>query len=372
MKNSFCSVFHLFLFYFLLFGRFIIFRCLLAIFYCFVVLLFFAIFWCCCLLLVAKGRLRHAVIDFASRGVHNALPGAEVITAVQPHLVVRVAEVLDAVGQPRANAAVSRARPLLGLDDSGLCSLDNSRFDGRRLDSSGLRRRLNRRRGNLGRFRSGLLEVFDALGLRLFRVLRRLGVGLVEFLGRLSNSLLLFLDALRFREFNGLLRSSLANSRRRSDCRNGRNGVGRVELRAELLVELLVRSFLRLGSPALSRERHGLRHDNLLAVRVFRVNRARKDVRAVHQLRGGVLNLLLSLAGDELFPAVGESVLQRHLDPATRLAELRRLNALRRAARLFRDDFRAVLHLLLGLERRLLDDFEQVGALKLLERGEHG
>ena len=260
--------------------------------------------------------------------------------------------------------------------------LDDSRLDGRldngldnRLDNRRLRRRLNGRRGNLalGRFRRFLLELLDALRLGLFRILSRLGVGLVEFLGGFGDSLLLILDALRFRRFGGLLRSSLANDghfhlngRRRVDR------VGRVERRAELRIKRCVRTRLRLGSPALRRERHRLRHDNLLAGRVFLVDGVGKDVRAIVNHRRRVHDVLAALARGELFPAVGERVLQRHLDPAARLAELRRLNALRGAARLFRDDFRARFHAFFGLERRRLDDFEQVRAVELRERSEHG
>ena len=110
-----------------------------------------------------------------------------------------------------------------------------------------------------------------------------------------------------------------------------------------------------------------MRHQDLLAVRIFLVNRLRKDPRALVLDRRGVLNLIFSLAGDELFPAVSESVLQRRLDPRARPRQLRRLNAFRRAAR-FRRRLRDELRRFLERLSRRLHDNEQVRAAELVER----
>ena len=110
-----------------------------------------------------------------------------------------------------------------------------------------------------------------------------------------------------------------------------------------------------------------MRHQDLLAGRVFLVDGVGKDVRAVHQLRGGMHDVLVTLARGELFPAVGERVLQRKLDPLARLAELRRLNALGGAARFRRGLCGGFRRFLESLSRRLHHD-EQVRAVELFQR----
>ena len=238
-----------------------------CLFFCFLIFLFISgvsyALTSRLLLLVIEHGLRHAVIDAVLRGLEHALPlSAATISALQPDLVVAVAQVLLALVRPRVDHAVGGARPAFccglclwrGLRGRCRCRCLRYHFCGNWL--CGHHDRRNRLHGHCCLLRSSLRLLLCLLLGRL-RLLLRLLLGLLGLLLLLLRGLLGLrlsgLGGLLGLRFCGLLRYRLANDDLLLAVRVTRRRGGRVvNVRPlELLVQRVVRSRLLLGRPPL-------------------------------------------------------------------------------------------------------------------------
>jgi hypothetical protein len=314
-----------------------------------------------------KVGLLHAVINAILVDQEHAAPiAATSFGVLLPHLVVAVAKVLRALVVPRVNGAIRGAGPHSGggLLDRGL---RRSELRGDRLGNHfHLDRRCRRLGGRLGsrlRFRFRLLFRLLLSGFRLLLELRggfashlrnRFGFLQLRFLrGDFRRFLLRRFAHNEGRQFLRILLELLGLHRDLSV-----KGIG------ELVVQLLVSSLLRLGRPTLLRERHRVRQNHRLAIRIH--------VLAIDLLRSRHQNLLarLAVAHDELLPSNIGGVEKRELHPGGRLLKLLRRRLLRRGRILLR--LGLGLRTLLRLDGRRFNHLEQVSAVELLQRREDG